>query len=436
MTDLAARHHDGPLDDDARRVLGEQELELRLVANTDETAARHWNQAVARGFLDSELTEVQQSAWFERQTQRRLLGVYDTAAPDPDRPVATFASWVTELSVPGGRGIPAAAISTVTVAPTHRRRGVLRSMMTGELRRAHAAGVPVAVLTVSESTIYGRFGFAAAAMSGQLKIDVRRGRWSGPCPDGRIDFITRERFREIAPELHDRVRLDQPGEIEMPVGHWDRFAGTRPDAEKPERLRAVQYTDTEGALRGVALYAYEENDDDFARSKVQIHRLIAETPDAYAALWRFLLELDLVAELTASEQSVEEPVLWMISDRRAAHLWVGDHQWVRILDVPAALAARRYPASGRIALEVTDPLGIAAGRWLLDIDAAGEATVSADVPDDVPVVRLGVTELSAVYLGSVSLATLAAAGRVEADDGVAAAALLSWPVPARLSFWY
>ena len=104
-----------------------------------------------------------------------------------------------------------------------------------------------------------------------------------------MDFISRERFRELAPELHERVRLATPGEIEMPEGHWDRIAGTRPDAEHPERLRAVRYADASGVDRGVALYTYRENHDDFARSKVRVDRLIAETPDAYAALWRFLL---------------------------------------------------------------------------------------------------------------------------------------------------
>lgn len=440
FNDLVSAQHDGPLDEASAQALAAQGLELRLVARADVDATAQWNQAVARGFMDGEQTQAQLAAIAERSAQRRMVGVFDTASPEAERPIATFASWVADLSVPGGRGTPSVAISAVSVAPTHRRRGILRSMMEGELRRADAAGVPVAVLTVSESTIYGRFGFAAAAMSGYLTIDVPRAHWTGPRPDGRVDFISRERFRELAPELYDRVRLATPGEIEMPEGHWDRFAGTRPDAEHPERLRAVRYADAAGVDRGVALYSYRENHDDFARSKVRVDRLIAETPDAYAALWRFLLELDLVGELTANEASVQEPVLWMIADRRAAKLWVGDHQWVRILDVPAALQARRYSAPGAVALEVTDDLGFAEGRWILRVDEGGVGAVELwdgdAAPDGIPAVRLGVTELSAVYLGSVSLGTLAAAGRVQSTDAAAAARVFSWFETARLSFWY
>jgi predicted acetyltransferase len=464
-TDLAAQQHDGPIDDVARAALAEQGLDLRVVPNTDPEGFRAWHQAVARGFLDGERNDVQLQSGFDRLGQRRLVGVFDEAAPEPGRPVATFASWVTDLSVPGGGGIPSVAISSVTVAPTHRRRGILRSMMTGELSRADELGIPVAVLTVSESAIYGRFGFAPGAMSGHLRIDVPRAHWTGPRPDGRVDFVSRERFREIAPELHDAVRRRFAGEIAMPDGHWDHFAGTRPDAEHPEKLRAIQYADAGGAVRGVALYAYHENHDDFARSKVTVHRLISQTSDAYAALWRFLLELDLVGELTASELAIDEPVLWMIADRRAATLTVQDHQYVRLLDVPAALAARRYAAPGELALEVSDPLGFGEGRWMLRVDADGtgsvrpwdgaepgvpgapdarggpdvrdarDAAVVRDAPV-VPVVRLGVAELAALYLGSVSLTTLLAAGRVEASDPLAAARIFAWPETARLSFWY
>jgi len=438
--DLVSGHHDGPLDEASARALVDQGLELRLVASTDAPGFEHWSRAVARGFLEGEPTQIQLDASAERSTRRRMVGVVDPAAPEAEQPVATFASWVAELSIPGGRGIPSVAISSVTVAPTHHRRGILRSMMEGELRRADALGVPVAVLTVSESTIYGRFGFAAAAMSGHLTIDVRRAQWTGPRPEGRVDFISRERFRELAPELHERVRLATPGEIEMPEGHWDRIAGTRPDAEHPERLRAVRYADASGVDRGVALYAYRENHDDFARSTVRVDRLVAETPDAYAALWRFLLELDLVGQLTATEVAVPEPVLWMIADRRAAKVWVGDHQWVRILDVPAALQARRYASPGAVALEVTDALGFAEGRWILRVGESGAGSVELwegeAVPEGIPAVRLGVTELSAAYLGSVSVATLASAGRVQSTDAAAAARIFSWYEPARLSFYY
>ena len=243
----------------------------------------------------------------------------------------------------------------------------------------------------------------------------------------------------IAP-LHERTRFAVAGEIEVPAAHWDAFAGTRPDAKDAGNTRAIQYTDEAGEVRGLALYSVRENEKDFTKSTVTVSYLLAETDDAYAALWRFFLELDLVGEVRAHELSVDEPLLWMISDQRAASVRVQDHQYVRILDVAAALEARTFGAPGVVALEVSDPLGFAAGRWLLEVDAEGRGAVTpwdaTEAPEGAAVVALGVEELSAVYLGGVSLATLAAAGRVQTTDAATAARVFAWHTAPRLSIWY
>ena len=412
-------------------------LEVRRVDDTARAETDPWLEAVARGFLDGERNDDQRQAFFDRTAYRRKLGVFDASAPQPEVPVATFASWATDLTLPGGM-LPACAISSVTVAPTHRRRGILRRLMAGELRTALERGLPVAVLTVSESTIYGRFGFAPAAAAAQWKIDVRRAGWIGPDAPGRIDFVTREQGRGIAVELHERVRPDSPGEIEMPGGHWDRYFGTRPDAEKADQLRVVQYRTPAGGIDGVAVYRVTEDHADFTASVVDISLLVAATDEAYAGLWRFFLSLDLIGTINVSELSTAEPLWWMIADQRAATITVRDHQYVRILDVPATLAARRYDVADTLALEVADPLGIADGTFVLATDADGTATVDPvdDPPVGVPFVRLGVAELSAVLLGGVSPVTLARAGRIAADDPARVARLFAWPTAPRLSFWY
>lgn len=430
-------HHAQGADPASADRLAARGLELRRVRGDDPLDFDAWWEAVARGFQESERTAVQRDANRERLGQRRLVGVFDADAPDPRGPVGTVASWAGRLSVPGGE-VPSCAISDVTVAPTHRRRGIARALLEGELRTAAASGLPVASLTVSESPLYGRYGFGAAADAASLTIDVKRAAWNGPVPPGRVDFVSRERWRQLAPEVFERVRIERPGEFEMPDGHWDRFAGTRPDAEKAESTRAVQYADAEGSVRGLALYSVTADPDDWTRSTVDIAHLLADGDDAYAALWRFFVELDLVARVRAVEQSVDEPVLWMVSDRRAAAVSLRDHHYLRVLDVPRALQARRYAAPGVLALEVDDPLGLAAGSFVLSVDAAGAGTVErgGDVPTEAVRLRLGISELSALYLGGVSVATLAAAGRVEASDRLRATAMLSWPVPPRLSYWY
>ncbi|WP_159501953.1 GNAT family N-acetyltransferase [Microbacterium sp. 18062] len=432
---LVSAHHALPVDAASAERVAVGGLSLRRLRGDDRDEFTAWHRAVARGFLDAEPTDIQRDAAFDRLGYRRLIAVLDPAAPEPEVPVATFASWVGRLSVPGGE-MPSCAISSVTVSPTHRRRGLARAMMEGELRTAAAHGLPIASLTVSESTLYGRYGFAPAAEAATLRLEVKRADWIGPVPSGRVDFVSRERWRELAPELFERVRATRAGEFEMPDGHWDRFAGTEPGAERPGAIRAVQYADAGGDVRGLAVYKVQENHDDFTKSTVEIGYLLADGDDAYAGLWRYFVELDLVGEVRASELSVDEPLLWMISDRRAATVTLVDHHYVRVLDVPAALAARSYSAPGRFALDVHDPLGLTGGRVVLTVDARGAATVTADADVDAVPVRLGVAEFSALLLGQVSAVTLAAAGRLESQDPAALARTFGWSRPARLSYWY
>lgn len=435
---LAARQHAAPVDEESARRLAASGLELRLVTTDEERDA--WTQSVARGFLDTERNAQQLDAVRERGAYRRPVGVYDAAAPHPGAPVGSVASWVTELTVPGGATLPTLAISAVTVAATHHRRGIARALVEGELRTAAALGAPLASLTVSESQLYGRYGFGAAVPVTSWRVDNRRAGWLGPETAGRVDFVSRERFRELAPALHERVRTRVVGEVPVPAGHWDTFAGTRPDAKDAEKTRAVQYTDAAGDVRGLLLYSVEENLVDYARSTATVSLLLAEDPEAHAALWRFVLGLDLIGEVRASELSVDEPLRWMIADQRAAHVEVVDHHYVRILDVAAALEGRRYGAPGVLALDVADPLGITGGRWLLRVDDDGRGVVEAwpdgEAPTGATTVTLGVTELAIAYLGGVSLATLAAAGRVTTSDAAHAARVLGWHEAPRLSFWY
>jgi GNAT superfamily N-acetyltransferase len=225
MSDLATDFHDAPLNAEISGRLAGHGLTARRVDDTARAETDRWQDAVARGFLNGEPTDTQHDVFAQVGAYRRKLGVYDAAGAQPDLPVATFASWIGELTLPGAI-VPACAISAVTVAPTHRRRGILRTLMSGELRTAAELGVPIAALTVSESTIYGRFGFASAAQAAHWEIDTRHVRWAGPAR-GRFDFVTREQGRAAAEALHERMRADSAGELRMPGGHWDRFFGTR-----------------------------------------------------------------------------------------------------------------------------------------------------------------------------------------------------------------
>ncbi|MFT4210323.1 MAG: GNAT family N-acetyltransferase [Microbacterium sp.] len=429
-------HNDIAVDPASAARLAEAGLELRRMAN-DGSELVAWHGAQARGFLETERTAVQDAAVAERWRGRRLIGVLDPTGPQPDWPVGTVSSWVAALSLPGGTA-PAWAISSVTVAPTHHRRGIARALLEGELRAAASAGVPIASLTVTESPLYGRYGFAPAVSVATLSIDVKRASWTGPVAPGRVDFVTREQWRREAPALADRVFAQRPGELTASDGHWDHIAGTAADADRPERIRTVRYRDVHDEVQGLLAYTVTENTEDYTRSRVDVRALVAADDAASAALWRFLVELDLVQTVVATEQSIDEPVLWMISDRRAATVTLHDHHYVRILDVTAALQARRYRRPGRLLLQITDTLGLAGGAFVLTVDDDGSASVApASARATAPVtLTADVVALSALLLGQVSARTLAAAGRLSATDAGAVADVFGWDPPARLSYWY
>ncbi|WP_065570218.1 GNAT family N-acetyltransferase [Microbacterium oleivorans] len=436
MSSLVDQFHSAALDERLASTLAARGLRAARVGDDDREGTHRWQDAVARGFLGGEPTEAQYTESFARNGYRRKVGVYDEGGVQADVPVATFASWGTELTLPGGSAIPMCAVSAVTVAPTHRRRGILSALMQGELRTAASLGFPLAGLTVSESGIYGRFGFAPAVAATSWEIATRRTGWIGPVAPGRIDYITREQGRDAATDLYERIRRDTPGEITMPGGHWDRTFGTRSDVEKADKLRVVQYRSPEGAVEGVAIYSISEDDDDWAASTATVSRVVAGTDAAYAGLWRFLLSLDLVGTVRANELSVDEPLWWMIDNKRAARITSRDHHYLRVLDVPATLAARSYDVEDVIALEVTDALRLADGTFVLSAGEAPGVEIVDEVPLGVPLVRLGVEELSAMLLGGVSAVTLARAGRIEADDPHRVARVFSATTTPQLSFWY
>ncbi|MCW2831181.1 MAG: family N-acetyltransferase [Aeromicrobium sp.] len=422
------------VDEAARQQLAADGLRVEIVDDANLQAFAAWFRAESRGFYSPHLSDerVAQRQGYVKPTDRRTA-VLDETAADPATPVATFESWVTDLTVPGGRTVAAWAISGVTVAPTHRRRGITRALMEGELRTAAAAGVPLAMLTVSESTIYGRFGFAPAALARDLTIDTRRARWTGPEGSGRVHLVDAERLRVDGPALVERVRLASPGQMRYDGVLWDRQLGLMVEDDEAKTMRFVRYDDASEVPQGFAVYQVKEDEKEFTRHTVVLLTMVTATADAYAGLWQFLLEMDLVATVTAHLRPADEPLRWMVADFKAVHSHEWDHLWTRILDVKAALEARTYPTAGRLVLTVTDPLGHADGTWSLDVDPAGRAQVEpTDEPADA---TLTVDALSALHLGGIRATQLVAAGRLSGDAS-RLDAMFSSAVAPYLSIWF
>lgn len=353
---------------------------------------------------------------------------------DRDRVVATSGIYSRELTVPGAV-VPCAGITWISVAPTHRRRGVLTAIMRRQFEEIRAAGrEPVAALWAAEASIYGRFGYAPA---------TRRGGWSGATERLRLrtDIDTGTgavrpagpgEFRAAAVALHDGLRRWVPGNLARDERWWDRFMLDEPDERKGwSAQHLLLHTEADGAATGYATYRRKADWSDSGEpdGKLSVGEVRAATPAAYAALWRYLLSIDLVRTVQATTASDDDPLRHLLTDVRALHGRPVDALWVRLVDVGRALSARRYPAPLDMVFEVRDEFCPEnSGRWHLWGHPAG---AFCDRTDRDPDIVLGIEELSAAYLGGVSLASLQGAGRVrEVSPGavVQASTGFGWPV--------
>jgi predicted acetyltransferase len=425
-------HLTQPIDDTSARDLAERELRLALVDTTDAAAFDGWIRADFRGFHDRRPSaEVLEEAR-ANLAGRRTTGVYDDALPASE-PVGTVNSWVAPLTVPGGARIDGWAISSVTVAPTHRRRGIARALLGAELRTAHALGVPVAILTVSESVIYGRWGFGPATYATAWRVDTKRVRWAGAETTGRLSFTEPDEYRETGYGVLDRVMAGRHGEIGLEPYLANRLMGPLKGDPDADRYRLVRYDSLAGEPEGFVSFVVKGDDNDFTQHTVQVNYLAAATDEALTALWRFLFELDLVGQVKIWTRGTDEPLAALVSDVRGAQVTdVDDHLWVRILDLPAALQARSYERDGELVLDVSDELGFASGRFRLTV-RDGQAQVAPT--DDEPDVSLPVASLGSVYLGHDTGRALALAGRIHGDAN-ALDRLFRTAVPPRLSTWF
>jgi predicted acetyltransferase len=333
----------------------------------------------------------------------RSLGLFEGG-----QVLATAGIYSRTLTVPGAV-VPCAGVTWVTVAPTVRRRGVLTEMMRRQLTGLHEEErEPVAALWASEFPIYGRFGYAPAAYRGGLtgRLERLRLRPDIDLGTGRVDLVDKETYRQVR---------DEPDQ---------RHGATA--------LRFLLHTETDGTVTGYAAWRMKESwDDDTGEPNgtLIVEEARASSTQAYASLWKVLLSVDLVRTVKIPLASPDDPLRQLVTDQRALGVRSIDSLWVRLVDVGRALSVRRYPAPIDMVFEVRDPFcEWNTGRWHLWGHPAG---AFCDRTDRDPDIVLGIEELSAVYLGGVSLATLQAAGRVtEVSPGAVtlASTAFGWPV--------
>jgi predicted acetyltransferase len=352
----------------------------------------------------------------------RMLGAFD-----PDGVLCGAAGAFSQtLTLPGGARLPVAGVTAVGVLPTHRRRGVLSALMARQLDDVAERGEALAVLTASEATIYGRFGYGVATRQMSVVVDLDHAEFAAGVPGEWVrGLVDDAEAIEVAPAVFDAHVASRPGGLTRPDTFWPAvFSPTESWVGGGEHFTVVAARPG-GRPSGYAVYRVVR-DAPIGHWRTVVSEVVAVDDATEGALWRYLLDVDLTSSLEFHGAPMDMTMRWRLADPRACRL-TGDRDflWLRVLDPVAALRARGYGAPGALVVELHDAFrSVGSGRYRLEVGLDGtgrpsEAAVTATT--DEPDLTMAVPELGAVYLGGVRPSTLAAAGRI----GVASPSALS-----------
>lgn len=324
--------------------------------------------------------------------------------PDDGRILGSTGDFPFDVTLPGGPAVAVPGVTWVSVAATHRRRGILRALMTEQHRGFVDRGYPLALLTASEGGIYGRFGYGPATTHRRVEIDRRFATFRAGAPDpGGVREVDATQARRHAEQVHRRWCAATAGALSRCPGWWDGLFAD------PEHLRGggsplfhLVHPD------GWAAYRIDRDED-----RCRVQELFTATEDGHVALWRVLLGLDLVRTVTTRACPLDDPLPFLLADpRQVRTTGLPDGMWARVLDVPAVLAARRYAVEVEVVVEVHDEFLGRGGRFRLHGGPDGATCAPADTAPDA---EIDVAALGALLLGGHRALTLARAGLLAAD---------------------
>jgi predicted acetyltransferase len=383
-------------------VNGDQELELRSI-NEDEYLA--WHGAISLAFSDHpnpKLGEV----WRKVTEIDRTIAVFDGGEI-----VANAGAFSFDLTVPGGSTLPAAGVTAVGVRHTHRRRGLLNRMMRHQLDDVVRRGEPLAVLTASETVIYGRYGYGLATQYWGWKVDTLDLQLAVPSrAGGRLRVIDKDAAAKVLPGIHDVARLRHPGQMAWLPAYWEMWlADLEQDRDGATARFYLLHENDGGEPDGYLAYNVKHKwSDGLPDHTVNIVALHAVDDEVEAALFEHLVTIDLVRHVSGWGRPVNDHLLHRLANTRRMRVnHAGDHLWLRVLDVPRALSARTLGADDRLVLSVTDGFMPASGG-VFSVAPDGCTRADGATPD----LALDARDLGAIYLGGVTPTTLGRAGRI------------------------
>lgn len=332
-------------------------------------------------------------------------------AHDGSELVGIAGSFEMELTLPGDAVVPMAGTTWVSVAPTHRRQGLLRRLIEEVHADVDERGDPIAGLQASEAGIYERFGYGAATRSRVVEIDRRRVQFDErfiPDSGGLRSIEPLDEIDRLA-EIYDRYRRQRVGEVSR-TPEWMRMELTFDSG----RIAGVVHAD------GYAVWKITQDWNDFdARHELRLLEFVACTDEAHTALWNLVLSYDLVGPVLADQVLAPDDRLpaMLTNPRVVKTKALHDFLWVCPRRLGELLASRRYRVDDSVVVDVDGE------RWRVDGGPGGAvAAVSTDEPD----YTLERGAFGALLLGGVSATALAAARRLSGADLPRADVFFGW----------
>lgn len=339
------------------------------------------------------------------------------AALDGEDIIGTVSAFSLGVTVPGGHEVPMGGTTVVTVQPTHRRRGVLRSMMNRHLEDVADREEPVVGLWASEATIYGRFGFGPATYRYDTRLAGKDVELRSEPGKGTVRLAGDGEAEPVLRSVYEQTRLQRPGSLTRSDAWWTHRRMADPEQWRGGKsARRYLIYEEDGTAFGYATYRQKSKWQDFvADGKVEVIEVAVTTDAAHSGIWRFLTNIDLFPNVEWWNMPVDDPLTLKVTDERRVRRKLSDALWVRVMDIPAALESRSYEQDGEVTFEVSDttwPDNSGTYRLSVEDGSASCAKVSAvaDLSFDIDV-------LGHLYLGGGTALGMSAAGRIEGDTG-------------------
>ncbi|OBB99105.1 GNAT family N-acetyltransferase [Mycobacterium sp. 852002-40037_SCH5390672] len=346
-------------------------------------------------------------AWTRRVNLQDILIAEEMSDPAQPYLVGTSLYYRLRLTVPGGASLEAAWLSMIAVAATHQGKGIWQQLSIHGFGILQERGYPILCGVPTQPTVYEILGAGVTSYARTYDIEPRFTELRAKPTINRAREVDAAQAARHLPRLYDRWCAITPGALSRDDAWWSDVLEDRiTQRDNGSALNFIIHPDGFLTYRvvGASPHAYRR-----PFGTVIVQDFCPVTNEAHTELLATLVGSKTFDNIVI-EVPVDDPLPLKLKDQLAAKTTdMSDFLWMRIMNVPEALGARTYSSDADVVLEITDPLSVAGGRFLLQTrDGVGKCT-----PHDGPAdVQMGLGDLGTIYMGAHRASELHRANRI------------------------